>query len=142
MKWNYDKISPVTGNRSVVVSGESELCLESGYEKFFGPNLDTFLKLAPDMVRESEIIDQNGNKWFKTLRFSPDSVLVPVSDGWEVNTFRDLYIDEENTFEVSRVQKDIVNGDYEKVLDPNQAKHYLTFLEAFEEFNKRLHQEI
>lgn len=142
MKWNYDKISPITGNKSVVVSGESELCLETGYEKFTGQNLDIFLQVAPEMVRDSEVTDSLGQKWFKTMRFSPNSILVPVSDGWEVNTFRDLGTDEVNSFEVARVQKDIIRGEYEQVLDPNQASHYLTFLEAFEEFNKRLHQEI
>lgn len=142
MKWNYDKISPITENKSVVVSGESELCLETGYEKFTGQNLDIFLQVAPEMVRDSEITDSMGQKWFKTMRFSPNSILVPVSDGWEVNTFRDLYIDEVNDFEVTRVQKDIIRGEYEQVLDSNQSSHYFTFLDAFEEFNKRLHQEI
>ena len=134
MKWNYDKISPITGNKSEVVSGESELCLETGYEKFTGQNLDIFLQVAPEVVRDSEVTDSLGQKWFKTLRFSPNSILVPVFNGWEVNTFRNLGTDEVNSYEVVRVQKDIVRGEYEQVLDPNQASHYLSFLEAFEEF--------
>lgn len=141
-KWNYDKTSPVTGNRSVVVAGESELCLESGYEKFTGQNFDIFMQVAPDIIKETKVIDEKGATWFKTMRFSPDSILVPVNNGWEVNTFRDLHIDEINNFEVSRVQKNIINGDYEQVLDPNLAMHFDIFLDAFSEFNKRSYKEI
>lgn len=141
-KWNYDKASPATGNKSVVVSGDSELCLESGYEKFTGQVLDIFMQIAPDIIKETKVIDENGATWFKTMRFSPDSILVPNENGWEVNTFRDLHIDEINNFEVSRVQKNIINGDYEQVLDPNLAMHFDFFLDAFDEFNKRSYKEI
>lgn len=146
--WNYDKISPITGNKSVVceyddLHGESQLCLESGYhtDELIQENIEDYTSKLPQIIKDSVFIEPSGKQWFKTMLFSKDSILVPVADGWEVNTYRDLNIDEPNRFDVFRVQKNVAGSEYEQVLDPSNATHFFDFIDALNEFTKRSNNE-
>lgn len=139
MNWNYDEISPITGNKSVVAVDGMKLCLESGYSLCEWN--DGFEEKIPDFIRNSVFVNGT-DKWFKLIQFSQNSVLFPTFDNkWEVNTFRDRYIDETNDFEITRKVPNIVGEMIEEVLDPDNAQYFTSFLEAFDEFQTRVRNE-
>jgi len=146
MNWDYDKKSPITGNKSVMVEDDTELCLESGYQ--FDGSIQTwwqeYEEKCPDIIKDSVFIDSDARRWYKSMLFSRDSLLVPVENGWEVNTFRDLYVDELENGARYEMMREIMTADNRKlieVLDPNQARHFIEFIEALDEFTKRTHDE-
>jgi hypothetical protein len=133
--WNYDEISPITGNKSVVTVDGFKLCLETGYAMMQWS--EEFEAKIPSVVKESLTIDSSGQKWFKLIQFSKNAILYPNFDGtWETNTFRDRYIDENYDYDVTRKVPHAAGGMVEQVLDPNFARHFFTFPEAFEDFQK------
>lgn len=140
MVWHYDEISPITGNKSVVVSGKNKLCLESGYELFHG-DLVKFEQFAPVVILESKFISDSAEIWYKTMRISNDSVLIPLEDGWEVNSWKDLEDDSGVSYEIMREIRTETHK-FTQVLDHMTAKFYEKFIDAFDEFNKRANQEL
>lgn len=128
--WNYDKISPLTGNKSVVSNPDMDLCLETGYH-WMQWN-EGFEEKLPPFIKESVFIDMEGRKWYKVISFSPNSILLPLENGnWGVNSFRNILDDE--TFEVVRTIPDVGR----QALDPNCEVEFVNFIDALNEFQKR-----
>lgn len=146
MKLTFDYINPITGRKTVLLEGDRMMCVETGYHTFRGWNeadqFDrSFYESSPDEVRSSRFVDSLGQFWYKITLFTDTIVLKPEYDreydqwGWAVNQFRDLYIDE---VPGEKLQKQFKLGDhtYIQVLDPLCEKHFLTFEEALNEFDK------
>lgn len=128
--WNYDKISPLTGNKSVVSNPDMDLCLETGYH-WMNWN-EGFEEKLPLFIKESVFVDSNGLNWYKIISFSPNSILLPLENGnWGVNSFRNI-TDDEN-FEVVRTNPDVGR----QALDPNCEVQFVNFIDALNEFQKR-----
>ncbi len=89
---DYDEISPITGNKCVVVEAdekigvESRLCMESGY------TTTEFLKNDTDKLKEYEasltqlmldckfVDEETGYVWFPTFMQMPGGMLYPAGD--------------------------------------------------------------
>jgi hypothetical protein len=103
MRLLYDEISPITGNKSVLVehdqfSGDDvKLCMESGYQTYFTSWKITNEELIADLenqfpydVVKSKFIDSGGNVWFKSFLISPNVLLYPDDNSWCVANLIDL----------------------------------------------------
>lgn len=142
MKLTYDYINPITGRKTVLLEGDRMMCVETGYHTIKGWNeVDqthlAFESMSPDEVLRSKFTDDLGQIWFKITMFTDTILLKPDvdTDGWIVNQFRDLYPEERPK---DLLQKQFKAGDhtYIQVLDPLCEKHFFTFEEALNEFDK------
>lgn len=143
MKLTYDYVNPMTGRKTVLMEGDQMLCVETGYHTFKGWNESdlghlTFEQNSPEEVVESKFVDNLGQFWFKITLFTDSVVLRPESNsnGWIVNQFRDLYIDELPGDKIQRIQKNVNGTEIVQVLDPLCEKHFSSFEEALNEFDK------
>ena len=130
MTWNYDKISPLTGNKSVVSNPDMDLCLETGYH-WMDWHEEFEVKL-PLFIKESAFVDPKGLNWYKIISFSPNSILLPLENGnWGVNSFRNISDDE--NFEVVRTIPNVGR----QALDPKYEVEFVNFIDALNEFQRR-----
>lgn len=97
MKLTYDEISPITGNRTVLVEEEEfsgdnvKLCMETGYQTYqFNWRVENEEIIAnlenqfPYNVVDSKFIDPGGNVWYKSFLISPNVLLYPDEKTWKV----------------------------------------------------------
>ena len=155
MRLNYDEISPITGNLSVMVEPDTtknqnmKLCMESGYQTFDSWKdgseiVEKFLSVSPQLIKNTAIIDDNENVWVKIIMMTPDVVLSPdlkeVEDRyeqiWKVSSFTLL---EEGVLPEPNIVS-VQVGNRFKVLDESTSMNFgeFEFEEATLEFYKRV----
>ncbi len=155
MKLNYDEISPITGNKSVMVEYDEDkgqnmkLCMESGYQTFDSWKdgseiVDKFLSVSPELIRNTALVDDNENVWVKIIMMTPDIVLAPdirqTEDQddfiWKVSTFK--LLEKGQLPEADMVAVKV--GDLYKALDEDTASIFeeLDFENATIEFYNRV----
>lgn len=156
MRINYDEISPITGNLCVLVEydeklGQSmRLCMESGYHTYDGwkkgsSEAELFESNSPEVVKETALYDEkSGLIWYKITMATSDVVLFPdevanFDSFWKVNSFRDLYEDEEPGNKVQKITKNIAGEPIIQVLDELEESVFgeLEFEKAMLEFYNR-----
>lgn len=84
MSTNDYKISPVTGNKSVLFLDGLYLDFDSGYHRYDDWDVNLFIEKSPDEVTESQITDSDGNVWFKISMFTKTLGLLPQGSTWVV----------------------------------------------------------
>ena len=141
--WHYDEISPITGNKSVIKLDDSgmitRLCMESGYHHCTGWNSTdmgyvAFEQTLPHIIDIRDILfeDHNGDRWYKIVALSSNSILVPDGKQWVVNVFRATKnIDELPYYSVYKKA-----GDTYYVLDPASEIRFDSFEVAYDYFMK------
>ena len=95
MKLDYDDISPITGNKSVlreydpVLKDTVKMCMESGYQTYLkawrtdnANFLEEYESTLPVNIKETKFEDSSGNVWYKTVLQSPRVLLFPDADVW------------------------------------------------------------
>lgn len=103
----YDSISPVTGNKTVVEEqiGDDvyKVCMETGYatyrDAWKDPEiLEKVILTMPDYVVDACIIDDTGGHWFPVLIIGHENVLYPIKTDdkilWAVVNLIELQEDE------------------------------------------------
>lgn len=136
MRLNYDEISPITGNLCVLVEMDQtqgqnmRLCMESGYHTFDNwkegsEAVNIFLSAAPELIKDTAVVDEDQQVWVKIIMMTPDVVLNPdaqISDDgvkliWKVSSFK--FIPEGELPEPKLVSVQV--GERFKVLDDDSA---------------------
>lgn len=154
MKLTYDEISPITGNMCVLVEPDStknqnmRLCMESGYQTFDSWKegseiVDKFMSASPDLVRNTAMVDEEGNVWVKIIMMTPDVVLNPDIDDsldsvWRVSSFK--WLEEGESPKEGMISVKV--GEKYKVLDEDTCSVFgeFEFEEATLEFYKRVNK--
>lgn len=104
MHLTYDKISPITQNKCVLVEFdeygvETSLCMETGYQTYSlwlegSDELKRFEETSPEIVLNTKFVEPSGQVWYKTTIFSNGVVLYPDKvDGvevWKVGRFKEF----------------------------------------------------
>ena len=102
MKFNYDEISPITGNKCVLVevdanNNQHKMCMESGYtcnsQHHFKNDEDMAAIIEdkmPDFIVQSKVIDDLGFHWYLAHITTPYGSLYPIPSSdteysWVVN---------------------------------------------------------
>lgn len=133
-------VSPITNTESMLYEDGLYLCFDSGYHRYDNWDVEEFKSKSPKEIVDSEFIDPDGNSWFKISMFSDNHILIPDSDGWSVNSWRDLELYPEVGYEFYRERTDSIHK-WTEVLDPITARYFLTFDEAYNEFQKRVNND-
>ena len=96
LKLDYDEISPITGNKTVLceydanMQDTTKICMATGYQTYLnswkqGSDLLSDYELQlPTEVLNSKVVDSNGNVWYKTVLQSPRVILYPKGEFWKV----------------------------------------------------------
>lgn len=97
LRLSYDEISPITGNKSVLVeqdpftNDQVKLCMESGYQTYLknwkSDNIELISDLEkqfPEDITKTKIVDSNGNVWYKSYLVSRNVILFPEETVWKV----------------------------------------------------------
>ncbi len=108
MRQVYDEVSPITGNRCVLIEEDGEkmdylkLCMESGYHtyqlKWLADSdvIELVEKSLPPNIIDSKHVDENNNVWYKMMLITPFLVLMPEGDDeWTLYTLKDGNPDED-----------------------------------------------
>lgn len=103
MKLTYDEISPITGNLSVLIEYDDDVCIkfdiESGYTTREGwidgtPQVEAFEFACPEHLKDTRFVDSGGQVWYKITLLAGDVMMYPdVYDGdsmWIVGKLRKL----------------------------------------------------
>ena len=143
MKFNYDEISPITGNESVMKEDDLRICFESGYHTYNDWTLGSdsqieFASKSPDEIVDTKRIIE-GQVWYLLSLFSEDHVLIPKDGKWIVNTWRDREEFCEVNYELTREMSNGVNN-YTQVLDFLNESEFDQFIDAYNEFQKRINE--
>lgn len=126
MKFDYDEISPITGNKCVLVedigSGvEQKICMESGYMtmSIYHESNDQFEVLEnniPDMIVAKKVVDDLGFNWYLTVLNTEQGCLTPIPSEDDPNGFKWMVSQYIDTLEVDE------NGSAKKRLDVENAE--------------------
>jgi hypothetical protein len=100
MRLIYDRISPITGERSVLVEPDPEkhdnlwLCMDTGYHTYElnwkegSDVIDTLEKDMAELVVNTKIVDDNKNVWYYITLINPFVMLSPQKHNdaivWEI----------------------------------------------------------
>ena len=147
MKLDYDEISPITGNRSVLVEVENDsvfrFCVESGYCHYSNVAPVEFESTCPEHLRDTKFFAGDAGIWYKITLNQGDVMLYPdVYDGdnvWYVGKWRGLHIDEQlNDRMMFRYEKNIAGEQVPYVFDTDLASIFEEeeFPQAYNHFNK------
>ena len=147
MKLEYDSISPITGNKCVLIeadektNSESFLCMESGFSSFDklieGSNFQqNYEDRCTDLMIACKVIDENNLAWYPTFMQLPGGML--YSDGtshldWHWKVARVISLNEEEQKQYPIIGKE---GEYHTSrLDVDNAIAYdnNNFQEALDE---------
>jgi len=74
-----DSISPFTGNKRVVTSTNSKLCLDTGYCTVSDPNFSSDNPAMPEYIRNSTVKDDNQIEWAYSIQSNDDFLLQPAA---------------------------------------------------------------
>lgn len=74
-----DSISPFTGNKRVVSSSNSKLCLDTGYCTVSDPNFSIDNQSMPEYIRNSTVKDDEQVQWSYSIQSSDDFLLQPAT---------------------------------------------------------------
>lgn len=146
MKFNYDEISPITGNKSVMREDDLRICFESGYHTYDSweigsPDQINFASKSPNHIVDTKKIIDN-QVWYLLSLFSENHILIPDDEfGWIVNTWRDREEFCEVNYELTRELSNGAGQKYIQVLDKSLEKHFIEFEDAYNEFQKRKNAE-
>lgn len=91
IKMNYDEVSPITGNKSVLVEhlpegGFTKMCMDTGFHTYSvwtpgAAELEKFEAGVPNIVKETALLDgETGLVWYKIIMISDKSWLYPDVD--------------------------------------------------------------
>lgn len=142
MKINYDEVSPITGNMSVLVEGDMKLCMETGYHTYSSWNKtenghQLFEQGSSEVVVGCSVVDwKNGNSqvWFPITMMTEVDILEPKKTNhhlkWSVNSFR-LKKDSDSPELLVMIKNDLTY-----VINPDEAVLFDKFEDAYNEFNK------
>ena len=92
---NSIEISPITGNRCVYTEpdelGYMKLCMESGYQYFYGYDSGSrqcldHEEMTPKIIKDTKFVDNEGRIWYKTMSMTSSTILYPDPSGWVVTT--------------------------------------------------------
>lgn len=143
IKFDYDKISPITGNKSVIVTTEEEMCMESGYLSSNGMHLKNSEQIrefeagAPSILRETRFVESSGKVWYKLLATQGNHVIYPeIYDGdpiWKVGQYRDL---KENEVAGPKRLNQVISNEKVRVIDDENSMIFEEFPEAYDYFYK------
>ena len=144
---DYDAISPLTGNKCVLIEAdeatnqESRICMETGYTtrdiwKLDSPAITTYENHISTLMTDTKYIDSSLNQvWYLATMTSPYCVLYPIGKSktdysWEVAKIIELKGEErknypvpgkENEYYTSRLDTDnakgFVQGDFASAID-------------------------
>lgn len=159
MKLTYDEISPISGNKSILVEydegiGWMKICMDTGYstqEEWIdgSPQCEAFEFACPEHIKNTKFVDLTGQVWYKLTLCSGDVMLYSdVYDGdpmWFVGKWRDLYIDELLSDKyMIRYEKNIIGGEIARVFDNKYAMIFedTNFADAYNNFNKLVNEEL
>lgn len=136
MRQTYDEVSPITGNRRVLVEYDEErqanmkLCMETGYHTY-----DTWVSGSdivrnveselPDIIRKSAVIDSSGHPWYKLILMTPFLLLIPelVNDTDEAWVIYALKWAEDGDDVIMVVPGDDGEDRY-RTIDPNTRQEF------------------
>ncbi len=140
MKFNYDEISPITGNKSVMREDDLRICFESGYHTYDDWEIGSqsqidFASKSPDFIVDTKKIIE-GHVWYLLSLFSEDHVMIPKNGKWIVNTWKDREENCEVVYELTREVRNIV-----QVLDSTDESEFELFEDAYDEFQKRVNND-
>ena len=126
MKLDYDEISPITGEKTVVVEpleigGDTfvKMCLESGYHTQTNwtedsPELETYMENITQHNIDHKIVAEDGSIWFPYTLTTQKATI-----------FADIFEKEFSWFVMPIVKEDgDKEGEYKLSLGENQVKHF------------------
>ena len=150
MRLNYNEISPITGNLTVLTeiddfsSDTVKLCMESGYQTYLNSwrieNSEIISKIEEqfpfDVVNTKFIDASTGNIWYKTFLLSPSVLLFPDEKLWRVAAL--LETDPGSGIEIQVPVSP--NTNVTKYLDLESSSEFseFHFEDALFEFQKRI----
>ena len=149
----FDEISPITGNKSVLIEAdpktgeESKICLESGYttrdhwtvdeEGELSETLKEYETKITELMIDSKYIDGEGSVWYLANMVTPGVILYPIGESatrfeWEVAMVIRIWGDERLKYPIPGKEGEY----YTKRVDMENAKrfHKNSFAEALNEF--------
>ena len=155
MKLDYDKTSPITGNKCVLEEANihdntvSYLCMESGFTSH--ENLDdnsefqkSYEKPLTELMINCKIIDDNNRAWYPTFMQMPGAMLYcegksPKKWHWKVARIIPIIGDERLNYPILGKEKEY----HTSRLDVDNAKTYdkNNFKDALEELYAIVKQE-
>lgn len=126
MKSNYDEISPITQNLSVLVEQDdatgltSKICMDSGYttNSFLIDGSDTLSKLESSIAKVAfnfRVIDSTRNVWIPCMQATDTASIYPIPDDVDDTTFM---------WQVTPIKK-LTEDESRKYPDPNNIGKYL-----------------
>lgn len=126
MKSNYDEISPITHNLSVLVEQDdatgltSKICMDSGYttNSFLIDGSETLSKLESSIAKTAfnfRVVDGNKNVWIPCMQATDTSSIYPIPDDVDNTTFM---------WQVTPIKK-LTEDESKKYPDPNNIGKYL-----------------
>jgi hypothetical protein len=149
MRLTYDEISPLTGNRTVLIEEDAfsgdivKLCMETGYQTYENSwkaeNEEIVANLEnqfPYQVVDSKFIDEGGNIWYKCFLISPNVLLYPDEHQWRVSNLIELDPGNGVPIQVPHAPGQMVT----KYLDESNSSIFekTKFEDALFEFQKRI----
>ena len=146
MKLTYDEISPITGNKTVLIEyddlhGTTKLCMESGYqhlERYVDGSqvCDDFELTCPQIIKQSKFVDGKNKVWYKLIIVTPTLILLPTATQWKIVGLRKMNVDED----ITNSEVTLVSGDEVTVLDTMTELVFDKFQDAIDNFYKIIQQ--
>lgn len=150
LRLQYDEISPITGNKSVLIEEDSfsgdivKLCMETGYQTYENSwkvsNEEIIANLEnqfPYQVVDTRFVDHSTNNiWYKTFLISPNVILYPDGNLWKVSYLTELDPGNGIPIQVPHLPGQMVT----KFLDEENATAFeeKKFEDALFEFQRRI----
>lgn len=98
LRLDYDEISPITGEKTVLVEYDSllndtiKLCMKTGYQTYLNtwkadsPELMNYEMQLPSETVITKFVDSNKNVWYRITMQSPHVLLYCENNTWKVVT--------------------------------------------------------